>query len=834
MPSRKKKNRSQKAIHCAECGRKVKAHNKVDCVCTRVVFCSETCSRLKRNHSDCPGDPNPVAPDPEFWKEFGATMKENPQVKEQHLAQYERYITTSIQELMEEEGQTGSINDVPLKFLIFHAKRGHAACAYRAGELVHHYSIGGTLPPQYTSALQGLGILELDKRSFHLMEQAAEDGIPMAMMQLGFYYRRGDGCRKSFPLAKEWYWRAVLLQGAGAEGILNRGILLGDEVLGVLECAMENANNVGTNKAYSPRGPNIGSLLLAVLEQLNKSNYQLPAFAGTIPPRRVTGSVQQSTTDPVNMVASDMLKVAYEYFQKLAADTGCSVLPYYGRRGCGKVATAVTLRNASRIVENQVFMVPQAPVCDERLVNDINASEWVKSASSGNNKPFGVICIHGENQEDIRIVCDRCVKDAFERLQAVATNSVAISLEEALEQRGQCAIWRTPAGCLKSETFKDYCRAEVECALAAMVLVRRDYDTPIATPLFVAQDPNLYWPIIFHHGSVRAALEHVAPHVDWTEELGPAHTVLPDPIPVETSKFYDVAPNEILRKCGNPSCLKLEPDRSQGSFQRCSRCLRRWYCSRACQEMDFAWHKGECSVGTGKLDPVPKVPNSVPKKLAVEIPSPGEEVVLHGLQSRNELNGKIGCIREALSNADRFSVNLGNSTLAAIKPVNLYRLCVECQTSQNFQHGRKFRCIHSLEECKDCQLDLFIVKALWKRHHLGHLPATAEIEQIIEKVAELHFASLEDNTQEQERSGHLTLDILSDEKKELLQHLLAASDRSETTLVAIVGLFSFAGRADKKSRLHVVSHGEELVRFWANNDAEVEESADDVGDEASA
>ena len=41
----------------------------------------------------------------------------------------------------------------------------------------------------------------------------------------------------------------------------------------------------------------------------------------------------------------------------------------------------------------------------------------------------------------------------------------------------------------------------------------------LAHPLFVAQDPNFVWPLIEYHGTIRAALEYVAPYEDWDSRL---------------------------------------------------------------------------------------------------------------------------------------------------------------------------------------------------------------------------------------------------------------------------------------------------------------------------
>lgn len=489
--------------------------------------------------------------------------------------------------------------------------------------------------------------------------------------------------------------------------------------------------------------------------------------------------------------------------------------PMYGRRGIAKMATAQTLQTASRSSENQLFCVPPTPACDERP--DI-VDEWMARARRGEydkERGLPVHCVHCETEggDGERLVCQKCICDAVERLQAVATNSVALSSEESLSSRGQRAIWRTPDGNLKSELFKDYCRGELEATLAAIAMIRKDFDTPIATPLFAAQDPNLFWPLVCHHGSIRAALEHVAPHVSWTDSLGPAKFTVPDPSPIVASEHYDVGPGCMLRKCGNNLCFQLEPDRKKGDFLACGSCGKRLYCSRDCLVQDWPLHKRECVAGASKPEPIARFPERKPKKQCAGI-SANEEVVVHGLQAKPEYNGKIGRITGSLTEQGRYPVELFEDKRSiAVKPLNLDRLGVEPQYSR--KKGRKFRCVHSLELCNDCQLDLVVVNRLWKLFSTGE----SLLQSAIEEVGEYHFASLECKDQDgaceidqafpMEAQGFKSL-----EKKLLLKSILKVKEPSETTAVAINGLVCYSSRDELTTRPYVPSHCVKLVQLW--------------------
>ena len=146
------------------------------------------------------------------------------------------------------------------------------------------------------------------------------------------------------------------------------------------------------------------------------------------------------------------------------------------------------------------------------------------------------------------------------------------------------AIIRRPDGTFYSESFKDYGRFEVEMVLAALIALPEEISEIFAHPLFIAQDPNLYWPLIFDHGCLRAAMAHVAPHIDWLERLGP---IIPPPLPSPVVPGI-TTPGTILRRCGNEACLRVEVDESQSkkkargetSMMKCGRCSRRVYCSK--------------------------------------------------------------------------------------------------------------------------------------------------------------------------------------------------------------------------------------------------------------
>jgi hypothetical protein len=160
-----------------------------------------------------------------------------------------------------------------------------------------------------------------------------------------------------------------------------------------------------------------------------------------------------------------------------------------------------------------LYKVPPTPQGNERIGKQ-GIADYCRVLEKAN---VFITCVHTIHLPCRSIsMCLSCIYDASRRLEATLHGRVALSLYESVESRGRMVIWRDTAGEFHSETFKRYLRADVEIVLAALVA----WQPALAHPLFVAQDPDLFWPIISYHGTVRAALEYVAPHVNWNARLG--------------------------------------------------------------------------------------------------------------------------------------------------------------------------------------------------------------------------------------------------------------------------------------------------------------------------
>jgi hypothetical protein len=668
--NKKKKSKSESAVTCAQCSVKVNSSTSIKCICTRVVFCSEACKGLASAPSgrhSCTGPPDQVVNVDQRLRDlrnsdgFESVFQTPSQAQAWH-EEYRRTISGPTTATIMRDGVSSArvtIQDLSINQSTHFADQGDVAFAYLAGVRFKNRMLGamefrrdGGLVSDNTGQGHQLGVLETDELAFKYLSQAAEGNVALAMQSLADCYENGTGVKKSLRMCREWLWRASLLHSAGALRILENKSVMQNELFA--QCQMLEHSPIRPGQCMSLGGPNVGCLLVALHLPLSEQGYMLPAFASEAPTLCVGGRPCKGTTGSVPIIAMDSLKKVVVGMDQMERK-GIEIVPIYGRRGVGKNATAQTYGAASRPLDSLRFVVPPAPGCDETLTDD-EVMHWRTAAAIGSTvgnrygypRNMEVACVHNDKGG---VDCLRCIVDARERLEVVSRGSVALSLQESLESRGQTAIFRLADGTVKSESFKDYGRGEVECGLAALVAsqVADWHDPHVVHPLFVAQDPNLFWSLILNHGCIRAALEYVAPHVDWDNKVGRVKAPL-EQVPI----ISEGRAGGILLKCGNEMCLKLERDWSNYTFQKCSRCQRRHYCCSRCQKTDWTLHRRECiSAAEGRqptLDPaIPSMTVNDTDRSAVHDrgdsqPEVGEKVVIHSLVAKPDLNGRLGPI----------------------------------------------------------------------------------------------------------------------------------------------------------------------------------------------
>lgn len=275
--------------------------------------------------------------------------------------------------------------------------------------------------------------------------------------------------------------------------------------------------------------------------------------------------------------------------------------------------------------------------------------------------------------------------------------------------------------------------------------------SPYAYPLFIAQDPNFFWSLIYDHGCIRAALEFVAPHIDWDERIGPVKENIIAKIPI----IPGCKPGDYMRKCGNNFCSNLELYSSK-DFQKCANCERRFYCSEECIHADWPVHKFECKKSSSsqpanprlditKMEGTAESDSVVKTKHKIKIKE-GDDVVVHGLKAKPEYNGIVGVVTGDLDGKDgRIAVTLRSEAknVLSIKPVNLY--CMGVFYKSRKKKTNVFECVHGEKVCSRCYMDFSTVnRLLHLKHHNQDFTSLVAIDQ----VNDTYFSSFELESEE--------------------------------------------------------------------------------------
>lgn len=183
---------------------------------------------------------------------------------------------------------------------------------------------------------------------------------------------------------------------------------------------------------------------------------------------------------------------------------------------------------------------------------------------------------------------------------------------------------------------------------------------------------------------------------------------------------------------------ELERHRKGVVLSYCSGCQARLYCSDRCMKADWIVHRNECSGGTRSVESSQLTRTSSDANGEIQPPQEEEYVILHGLQAKQELNGRVGVVRGALNADSRYPVQLeGKPSMIAVKPGNIYQFGVFVTTMRG--KAREFMCAaHRQELCDTCSLDTSVINHLFKLQRYKQ----SLTRQKIEEIAELNFARL--------------------------------------------------------------------------------------------
>eukprot|EP00727_Mastigamoeba_balamuthi_P005483 m51a1_g1554 hypothetical protein (642) ;mRNA; r:11599-14039 len=312
-------------------------------------------------------------------------------------------------------------------------------------------------------------------------------------------------------------------------------------------------------RGISMRGSNLGTLVLSVCDE------------------RVMG--RPLSDDWMKRV---LYGRAYTTLMRIARETRTSLRFVYGRAGTGGDPK---YRSSPSDPPKYIAGAPRSDWPD-------NYDEWSESTAA--QLPYQ--CVHGqEMSQEAGQPCPDCAHWARVRLLASCRGRYVVSeWETSSSAAGQCyeAIYDDPGvrGGKSLDRFKMYSAADIRSVLRTLA----EADLEYVHPLWLAQDPNIWWPLVWRFPSLWAALSESL-DVELLDDVPWELLQLPEGAETVVSTWYtDLVPGRAYFKCSRDECVELE--REDNPFLTCPGCMRKSYHSAACQKAHWAQHKAECKV----------------------------------------------------------------------------------------------------------------------------------------------------------------------------------------------------------------------------------------------
>ena len=223
------------------------------------------------------------------------------------------------------------------------------------------------------------------------------------------------------------------------------------------------------------------------------------------------------------------------------------------------------------------------------------------------------ICTHLENYPFINLQpldfmkdCKKCKDATLARVRAVDLGHAYLGEQDYRQDSGiysnvcQNVVLVNKNVTGTEEFYRSYARSEICLAIRLLaqnggdelgvgVLTHNSGDD-LVNPIRLAYKVELYWPIIYHYGSIYDALLMTLGKQRTKEIYKGCYKAGPDMLEEEEER-------ESFIRCGNTDhCNKIchQIGSDGGGFSKCARCKLRRYCSATCQKKDWKLHKPEC------------------------------------------------------------------------------------------------------------------------------------------------------------------------------------------------------------------------------------------------
>jgi len=614
-------HKSEAGTLCQHCGKDVKKSGGrksiVNCECTAVIFCSRKCKKkaIKTGKHKCDGAPSTNTTCGESLKNW-KTYKKNNHVKEIPFDEQEvNALSTRVALKVYEKGIATANGKLPnfYSYKQLADEYQDVEAMYQAGITAKHRLCTNKqdnwLTHDQHGNLDSKGVLETQQLAITYLTRSAQGGCRLAMVSLATWLMEGgdEGQITEISVdriqAAEWAWRAHLM---GAEGMQDtmQGLMLCQDAMATVD-GVENmiAQHGALLRAHGGHmsGPNLASLMLSRCEhnELFSHKYNIPS--------RLGGE------------ASGFPVVNAKQVQQL--DNLCREYKFafgYGRYGSASAATALAGGGSSRSIGNTKLKMSKIPTIAASFKSDESIARAYQLWKQSYPHDVQTHCHHAEQHP--QNVCIKCIEDGKRRLQAAANGLFAVSISNPSTSAHGSVVYGYN-GEKFHEHYKIHSRPEIDCVLS--FLASDSHYQSFAHPCFIAQDPTLIWPVLLYYGSIRAALQHVAPNLDWTF-LGNIEV----PSPSYTSSLHsfceNAVPGSLVYRCGSDVCCNLSATKNNKNMKRCVNCFRRSYCSRTCQASDWVIHKKEC--GNCKANTEEKATTD----FKGTVPQPGLDLILVG------------------------------------------------------------------------------------------------------------------------------------------------------------------------------------------------------------
>ncbi|KAJ1426594.1 hypothetical protein B484DRAFT_450636 [Ochromonadaceae sp. CCMP2298] len=636
---------------CGACTQRKKTKKTLPCICRSAVFCSEEC-RIA-GHAGCSGKrlENPTAyrtieefrasdgdkvlldkirvKDAALRDLLGNAVSEDPRMfplllqSDQWELNFKNVVDVLRKHIDNGEGRGGDMYllacccgmriDVPYNL----SKPPAIPVDYRSPQ--------PSPPPMPPASLTAMSDHESNELACKYYRMAAADGFQLAKFTLAKRLLDKGGTARYSTEAEDLLLEVIHMPQAYEMLAKKSGFAL--EIEGIAKTILQFLNQIPPGQDFELEGPNAASAVLATVA---------PALFGS--------QFSPHGEALVCRASGVQLMVAV----KRAAARGVKAVYCYGRAGTGNEATRLSMgkhADGPRRRTMPMFKVGAPTVPD---VSEVDIAAWELRLHLSSS-PVRVSCAHAYVGEQ---ACPQCLGEARARLSAVANGNYALSQHEERVAHGLTALFLTSdakvatAGTKaegdkteaekgeggaqtsdvltsqRRETFRAYSCADVNTYLHCLSLESQEGGPLYSHPLFLAMDANLFWPVIFHYGSLRAGLQAAAPRSLPVTEGSSGSSSGGSGSGDGGSGAYGVF-GGLVKKCGHEECMRLairtdESDspgkdsadspkdssdisnstsssKGKGFFRfKCSLCVARVYCCPEHQRADWKIHKLEC------------------------------------------------------------------------------------------------------------------------------------------------------------------------------------------------------------------------------------------------